>query len=104
MNENMLDEAYEIIDDNYEMIANTDQKEAERVDSWMEKVRQGGFVVLSKQKYDSLLYIELHMEYLEARGVSNWSGWGLPPDPTDYESQEEFEEAYEKSLKDIYSV
>lgn len=55
-------------------------------------------VTISEKEYERLKWDSLCLSFLEARGVDNWSGYGTPPDPEDYETEEEWEAAYEKAL------
>jgi hypothetical protein len=56
------------------------------------------FVIISKSEYDRLVRDSQTLEFLQALGVDNWSGYRTPPDREDYETDEEYESAYEAAL------
>ena len=55
-------------------------------------------ITIQLAEYNELKRSQAVLEWLEARGVDNWSGYCTPPDPDDYGSYEEYEEAYEEAL------
>lgn len=57
-------------------------------------------VVITVKEYNRLLEKAEHLDFLESRGVDNWQGYGTPPDREDYDTDEEYEAAYESALSD----
>lgn len=55
-------------------------------------------VTISKAEYARLLSDSELLAFLQALGVDNWSGYRTPPDREDYETDEEYESAYEAAL------
>lgn len=54
-------------------------------------------VTIAKIEYERLQKDSELLEFLFSRGVDNWSGYATPPDRKDYETDEEYEEAYENA-------
>ena len=55
-------------------------------------------VTIPKKEYVRLLFVDLHMDLLQARGVDNWNGYGYPPDREDFDTDEEYQQALEDSF------
>jgi len=54
-------------------------------------------VTISKTEYKTLLEESAHLAFLHARGVDNWHGYAYPPERDDYDSDEEYQEAFDKA-------
>ena len=57
-------------------------------------------VLITKKRFESLLTTDDHLEFLFSRGVDNWSGYGFPPQPEDYDTIEEYQQAWEDAVGD----
>ena len=55
-------------------------------------------VTITLKEYQRLLARDEHLSFLECRGVDNWQGFGCPPDRDDYDSDEEYEVAFEEAV------
>ena len=54
-------------------------------------------VTIAKKEYERLQKDSEMLNFLFNRGVDNWSGFAIPPNREDYETEEEYEEAYENA-------
>lgn len=57
-------------------------------------------ITITVKEYERLQKRDDTLSFLEALGVDNWQGYRLPPDREDYDTDAEYEVAYEKSLYD----
>ena len=56
-------------------------------------------VTITKKEYEDLKWKGIRLDLLVALGVDNWQGYGYPPDPEDYDTEEEWQAAYDKCLE-----
>lgn len=63
-----------------------------------QKETQETMVLITKREYESLLWDMLRLNFLEARGVNNWEGYGTPPKREDFDTEEEWKKAYDRAL------
>ena len=54
-------------------------------------------VTITRKEYDYLVKRDELLDWLEGLGVDNWSGYSTPPDREDYDTDEEYEAAYERA-------
>lgn len=57
-------------------------------------------VTITVEEYNSLVAKAELLDFLQSRGVDNWQGYGYPPDREDYDTDEEYEAAYDCALYD----
>ena len=55
---------------------------------------------ITEKRHQELLRCEEQLDFLEARGVDNWTGYAVCPERSDYESEDEFLEVIESALED----
>ena len=58
------------------------------------------FLLVNKATYARLLRKTAILEWLESKGVDNWEGYSTPPEREDYDTDEEYEVAFQKALYD----
>ena len=55
-------------------------------------------ILVSRKEYEQLKWRDGWLDLLEARGVDNWQGYCYPPDRDEYNTEEEYEAAYQRAL------
>jgi guanylate kinase len=57
-------------------------------------------ILVNRATYERMKKKAELLEWLQAKGVDNWSGYSRPPDREDYDTDKEYEEAYQQGLYD----
>lgn len=55
-------------------------------------------VTITKNEYEGLKWDSIVLEFLSAKGVDNWEGYQTPPLPEDYDTEEEWLQAWDAAL------
>lgn len=61
---------------------------------------QEEMVLITKVEYERLKRDSEVLNWLQCNGVDNWSNYSLPPDREDYDTDGEYQAAYDKALRE----